>query len=136
MTAFRFPAAGLLAAGLVALAGCGGGDDVADVTGTVTFDGKPLAKGAITFTATDGKGGSGGGEIKDGRYTATRVPVGPNTVRINGSKVIGKKKIYNTKDSQEMPLYDELLPKKYHAKSDLTLDVKPGSNEKNYELTK
>jgi len=135
MTRFRIRAAGLLAAGLVALAGCGGGSTTAEVTGTVSFEGKPVEKGAITFRATDGKGGTSGGEILNGKYTVL-APLGPTKVEINGTKVVGKKKIYNTPDSPTMDVAEELLPKKYNEKTELTFDVKPGKNEKDFPLTK
>jgi len=38
-----------LAAALVGLTGCGGEEKLLDVTGTVTYDGKPLPAGTIFF---------------------------------------------------------------------------------------
>ena len=134
MTRFRVPVAGLLAAGLVALAGCGGGDGKGEVTGTITFEGKPVEKGAITFRSADGKGGVEGGFIVNGKYTV-KAPLGPNKVEINGTKVIGKKRLYADKPDT-MDLTDELLPKKYNEKTELTFDVKPGAQEKDFTLTK
>ncbi len=129
----RVPAAGLLAAGLIALAGCGGGGGTAEVTGIVTFEGKPVEKGAITFRST-GTGGVEGGEIVNGRF-GVKAPLGPNKVEINGTKVIGKKKLYADK-ADTMDLTDELLPKRYNEKTELTFDVKAGTNEKDFSLTK
>ena len=134
MSWFRVPAAGLLAAGMVAVAGCGADDGTADVSGTVSFEGKPIENGSINFIATDGKG-TGGGVIKDGKYAATKVPVGPAKVQISGSKVVGKKKAYNTPDSPMQDITAEMLPKKYNEQTELTFEVKPGKNEKNFELS-
>jgi hypothetical protein len=38
------------------------------VSGTVTFNGKPLPQGLITFSPSGTIGGTGGGEIRDGQY--------------------------------------------------------------------
>jgi hypothetical protein len=127
--------AGLLV-GLFAL-GCGGAPSTGDVTGVNTFNGAPVEAGAITFIPSDGKSPTAGCTVTQGRYSA-RVPVGKAKVVINGTKVVGKKKVYNTPDSPVMPVTQELLPAKYsdNGKTELTFDVKPGQNEKNWELTK
>jgi hypothetical protein len=131
----RAAKAGWAALALLALAGCGEGARMGDVSGAVTFDGKPVEDGAITFVPADGKSPTAGGAIKDGRY-AVRVPLGEAKVVINGKKVIGKKKIYNTPDSPEMPVTAELLPEKYSdmSKTELRFDVAAGANPKDWEL--
>jgi hypothetical protein len=129
-------AAAVFTAAVGLIVGCAGDSDFSDVTGSVVYDGKPVEDGAITFLPTDGKSPTAGGTIKDGKYTATKVPVGNAKVTISGSKVVGKKKVYDTKDSPEMPITQEMLPAKYNAKSELTLEVKRGTNEKNWDLTK
>ncbi|MDY3552496.1 hypothetical protein R5W24_001579 [Gemmata sp. JC717] len=138
MRVLRFAGAVTAFAAAVALVGCSDGPDLADVSGTVSYDGKPLDDGAITFVPADGKGGTAGGVIKDGKYTAARVPTGHTKVVISGSKVVGKKKVYPTPNSPEMPVTAELLPPKYSdpAKTELTHEVKSGTNEKNWELGK
>lgn len=62
---------------LLAVAGCS--DDGLgkryQVTGKVTYKGKPVAKGAINFVASTPEGRGAGGEIVDGAYTmATQDP--------------------------------------------------------------
>jgi hypothetical protein len=118
------------------LIGCSGGSESGEVSGTVTYDGKPVEDGAINFFPSDGKSSTAGDVIKNGKYSAKKVPVGKMKVTISGSKVVGKKKVYDTKDSPEMPVTQELLPAKYNTASELTLDVKSGSNEKNWELAR
>lgn len=125
-------AAGLLVCILLAVAGCGD-ETTGTVQGTVKFGGKLVEKGAITFVPMDGNNPTAGGPIVDGQFSV-RVPVGNAKVVINGTKVIGKKKIYNTPNSPEMPLTDELLPDKYNDKSQLQFDVKPGTSEKHFDL--
>jgi hypothetical protein len=49
----------------------------ATVSGAVTIDGKPVAKGEVTFSpAAGGKGSVVGAEISAGRYRCEGVPVG------------------------------------------------------------
>jgi len=131
-------AAGLFAAALLTALGCDSGPRTGEVSGTISYDGKPVEKGAITFVPIDGKATTEGGNIVGGKYTAAKVPVGNAKVYINGTKVIGKKKAYNTKDSPEVDLYDELLPDKYsnQGTTELTFEVKPGKNEKDWDLKK
>lgn len=64
-------------------AGCG---DSTTVTGQVTYEGKPVQKGAISFLPADGQGPSCGGSIANGRYTAQLSP-GKKIVRIVETKV-------------------------------------------------
>jgi hypothetical protein len=109
-------------------------DNMADVTGTVAVDGKPVAKGSIGFIPADGKAQTAGAEIKDGKYSA-RVPIGNSKIEIRVPKVVGKKKLYDTPDSPVQDLMAETLPEKYNEKTELTFEVKPGTNEKNWELS-
>lgn len=51
---------------LLALTGCGGPKGV---SGTVTYDGKDVEKGFITFFPADGVGNTAGAKIVQGRYT-------------------------------------------------------------------
>ena len=114
--------------------GCDGAKFV-EVSGTVTVDGAPIESGAITFLPADGQTPTAGGEIKDGKYRV-KVPVGVMKVSISAPKVVGKKKIYPTPDSPEMPVTVEALPERFNEKTELTFEVKSsGSNEKNWELT-
>ena len=58
---------------LFALALCvlGGGcfsSSTGTVTGSVTFNGKPIDKGLITFSPTGSKGGTAGGDVAAGKF--------------------------------------------------------------------
>jgi len=119
---------------LLALAGCGGDAAIGEVSGTISYGGKPVEEGAITFTPIDGKGRTGGGEIKDGQYTAKGVAVGRMKVSITNAKVYGYKKLYDTPDSPKQALKRNEIPEKYNEKTELEYEVKPGKNEKNWEL--
>jgi hypothetical protein len=126
LCAFGFLAAMLL------LAGCGR-DGMSEVSGTVTVDGKAAETGAISFIPADGKAPTTGTEINGGRYTA-KVPVGMAKVQIRVSKVIGKKKLYDTPESPYQDILKEVLPAKFNDETELTLDVKPGKNPKDWDL--
>lgn len=104
------------------------------VTGTVTVDGAPAKTGSIAFFPVDRKSPTTGAEIIDGQYTA-QVPFGASKVEIRVSKVIGQRKLYDTANSPVMPLLAESLPAKYNDQTELTLDVQPGRNQQDFQLT-
>jgi hypothetical protein len=118
---------------LLALVGCGQGPKMAEVSGKVSVDGKPIEKGAITFIPENGVGPTTGGTIEEGEY-AVLVPYGRMKVSISAPKVVGMKKLYNTKHSIERPVTAESLPARYNEKTELVVDVAPAKNEKNWEL--
>jgi len=67
-------AATLAVMGMVAVYGCGDDTGLAKrypVSGTVTYNGKPVEKGSITFNPTDPDGRPATGPIRDGNYTLT-----------------------------------------------------------------
>ena len=136
MCAVRIATVCLLAIGL--LAGCNGGSRLGEVSGTVTYDGKPLEHGSIAFVPLDGNGPSGGGAITDGKYKAEKVPVGATKVRIRGALITGKMEM--SYDSNRPPpiTSTELLPAKYSDANttELRYDVQPGSQTKDFELAK
>lgn len=75
----RLPARALLAALVVAPAGCGGGR--AELSGAVTYNGTPLKIGAVSVAGADGvvrtvliDGG--------GKYRVTDLPAGPTRVAV------------------------------------------------------
>ncbi len=87
----RWFAAGLIMAAGVLLAGCGG-SGLYEVSGRVTYDGRPLPAGVIYFdpdVARHNDGPQGYALVKDGAYsTAAKggrgVAGGPHVVRIEG----------------------------------------------------
>src|SRR5262245_30134985 len=121
----------LIAAILVA--GCAK-SDVGVVTGSITVDGLPAKSGSIGFYPVNRKSSTAGGEIVDGQYTAN-VPLGTFKVEIRVPKVVGQKKLYDTPDSPVKQLLAESLPPKFNDKTELTLEVLPAENRKDYQLT-
>lgn len=77
-----------LASVALLMTGCGGGSQGVTVSGTVTYDGKPVPQGSITFAPADGKGASVGGEIRNGQFTVTGVPPGEKIVSVTGGEPI------------------------------------------------
>lgn len=130
---FERTVGGAVLVALLALAGCNSGPTMGDVRGTVLVDGKPAEGGGITFEPADGNGQTAGGEIHNGQY-ATQVPVGAAKVRISVAKVVGRKKVYDTPDSPIMPITVEALPARYNEQTELELEVKPGLNQKDWDL--
>jgi len=69
--------------------GCGSGKQAdpnrAAISGTVTYDGKPLPAGAVTFASAEGTLASTVSLDENGRYSTDRAPLGPNQVTIDTS---------------------------------------------------
>jgi hypothetical protein len=114
--------------------GCGSQDpNRGEVTGIVTINGQPAVTGAVAFSPVDGQSPTSGGKIVDGKYTV-KASTGTSRIAIRVPKVVGKRKLYNTPDSPEQPLMAETLPPEYNDRTTLTLEVKPGANEHNFDL--
>ncbi len=124
---------GLFFAFFLAGLGCSTGPPMGTVTGTITVDEEPAEMGAITFIPADGKSPTTGGAIKEGKYSV-QVYVGKSRVEIRVPKVVGQVKIYDTPDSPIQDDMRETLPAKYNDKTELTIDVKRGLNEKDWNL--
>ena len=108
----------LFAAGAAGL--CGGAapaadEDLSSAEGRVTFNGKPIPEGTITFHLKDDQ--FVGAKLKDGMYRVDRVPVGEFTVTIESKKA--------------------RLPVKYSREetSGLKLAVKKGKNTADIDLS-
>lgn len=118
---------------LATLVGCAS-DNTAEVRGTVKYNGEPVEKAILTFMPTDPKLQAKGGYVLNGRYS-TQVFIGENKVSISMSKQVGSKKLYpDDPKSPEMPVTAEVLPPRYNEETELKIDVKPGVNEKDFDL--
>jgi hypothetical protein len=136
MSAMRGGALFVFVCSLGIALGCGGGAETGEVSGSVKFDGKPVEEGSISFIAVEGSAPTAGGVIKDGKYTATKVPVGAAKVSISAVKVVGKRKAMDAPGSKEVDITEPLLPAKYNTATELRFDVKPGTQTKDFDLTK
>lgn len=120
----------LISGFIVPCFGCGSSKPVdpnrASISGTVTYDGKPLPAGSITFAAVDGNIASTISVEDGGHYATDRAPLGPNQVTVDTASI----KYGN-------PANFVAIPAKYAdpTKSGFTVEVKPGVNENvNFDL--
>jgi hypothetical protein len=122
---------------LLILLGCSRASHEAEVSGTVTLDGKTIGPGTIVFapTTADGKPATGAIE-SDGRYSLstrqrTALAAGAYQVAISIREL---PKDVNRGDRP--PLGKLLIPEKYedHTRSGLEYQVSPGRNTINIEL--
>lgn len=124
------------------MTGCGGSDapELGSVSGLVTLDGKPLADAQIRFQPTSGRSSEAVTD-ENGNYTLRY------TAEENGA-LPGEHQVFITTatEGKAMPAEgndegewvegrEELLPEKYHAKSELKETVTAGNNTINFELT-
>jgi len=117
------------AALLMVSGGCGSGTrpELGTVTGRLTLDGKPLTDAVVVFTPGSGGRKSMGHPDQDGKYELSYIrdikgaKVGPHTVRVTtGNKMTGK---------------PERLPPRYNTQSELTVEVEPGANVFDFDMT-
>jgi hypothetical protein len=120
---------------LTLAAGCGDGSGTGEVAGTVKVNGQvPPPGSSITFIPADGKAQTAGALIEDGRY-AVRVPVGTARVEIRVPRAAGRTAPKVEGPESDGGLVEESLPARYNDQTELTFEVKKGSNEKNWDLT-
>ena len=115
----------LLCLALMTLQGCGGSDEVEkhQVTGTVTYNGKPIEKGSITFDPADNQGVAAMGGIENGQFTA-EVPPGEKILRISAVRETGEKDQYGE------VITESYIPAKYNVESNLKKTVEPNGENK------
>lgn len=107
------------------LAGCGSheGPVVYKATGTVTFDGKPVETGRITFKGTNATDRTYAADITNGAYTL-ELEAGPKIVEITASRLIPGK--FDNSNGKPEPVGEMYIPKIYNAQSQLKAEVKDG----------
>jgi hypothetical protein len=129
-----------LPAVLLCAVGCGGGRaDRGAVSGTVTLDGKPVERGSILFTPSEGtQGSAAGGEIANGRYQLPAKigpAVGRNRVEIRAMRKTGKMvpKAFG-RPGEMVPEQVEAIPPRFNTKSNLKVDIKRGDNTADFDV--
>jgi hypothetical protein len=118
---------------------CGqSGPEMASVSGKVTYNGKPVPKGAITFQAVDPSGRNATGAIEpDGSYTL-------QTEQPRDGALLGEYRVAISARDDEVLMYTppkpippkRLVPAKYEnpGTSELTATVKSGRNDIPFDL--
>ena len=106
---------------LFPLAGCGG-EQPAEVSGTVLIDGKPLPEGEIIFEPADGVKTPAAAKISDGAYKLMVLP-GPKKVKVTASRPPTKRDPVLGDAAREPSVGPE-----FNDRTTLTFDVKPGTN--------
>ncbi len=118
------------------LTGCGGRYD-STVNGTVTLDGNPVPRGAVSFSP-QGSGATAYGLIKEnGGYTLqTGREAGLPPGQYVATVAANEESAARGKDGGPPPLGKPITPDWYRSPSTsgLTFEVKPGDNKINLEL--
>jgi len=122
-----------LVIGAFFLAGCGGPEhpDVGRVNGVITLDGKPLPDATVMFQPTEGRA-SVATTDNAGKYSLLYLDGVPGA-KLGSHKVIIRTEIPG--EDGQPPIAKEKLPKKYHEQTELTAEVKRGSNTFDFPLT-
>jgi hypothetical protein len=112
------------------------------VSGTITYNGKPVPAGDIRFVPVGASGAPmAGAEIKDGKYRADGhggVPVATHKIEIEAYRADPTGKTGNTPPpvmARGAPRY-QYLPKRYNTDSELKITIEPGSKQltKDFDL--
>lgn len=120
------------------LAGCNSSSFDADVAGTITLDGKPVAPGVVSFSPVErGKNASRGNIDPQGRYflvTRHERGIDPGDYRV---VVLVYEKGDPPGPGERAPMLPPLVPEKYlnANTSGLAFTVEPGSNTIDIALT-
>jgi hypothetical protein len=123
---------------VLAVIGCGGDKNVGQVSGTVTYQGKPLPIGTVSFLDSSNHA-LASSAINNGAYaTPGKVPVGPiKAIVTTPSSSSGGRRptvVRNNKRVEKIRVIP--IPAKYGSadSSGLGYTVKPGANTYNIEL--
>jgi hypothetical protein len=107
--------------GLLFPVGCGpSGPRFYDVSGTVVFDGRPVAVGDIYFVPENPAYGTDAGKVRDGKFHF-RAKEGKHRVEIRASRPVPGKLA-----PDGFPYFEVYIPAKYNDKTVLTAEVTPG----------
>ncbi len=114
---------------IVANSGCG--DNLATVSGKVSFNGEPVTRGSINLEPVDGKGPVSGGSVEEGKFQIENVHPGEKIVRISA---VFSKGIETESDGSEVELFDDLLPATWGQESKERLTVESPTTSKDYAI--
>jgi hypothetical protein len=120
---------------LLAAIGCGG-DSRFEITGSVSYQGRPIESGSIDFQPLEDAASSGSASISNGRYTIPqKLGLTPGKYRVSITTVGAKPQAKDVPPgSGDATPPKEKLPEKYNSQSTLTYQVVSGKNEANFNL--
>lgn len=119
---------------LVLVSGCGRQDGLVDVRGIITYDGKAVEDGIISFVPEDGLAATAEAVISDGHYAA-HMTTGRRRVEIKGFKVVGQRQLGG--EGMGGPLVNvrqQVLPERFNANTTLSCDVTPAVHTYDFSL--
>lgn len=128
---------------VAAVIGCGGAD-AGQVSGVVTLDGDPLANATVTFHPQQADGESApisqGTTDANGKYTLTLISTG-ETGAVIGKHDVSIEVFEDAEDEDDQADVNEdiedkpnIVPARYNVDSELTFEVKGGSNSADWPL--
>jgi hypothetical protein len=131
------------------IVGCSGGD-VSTLSGTVTFEGQPLAEGNLRLMPADGGAGHGAGAkivngsydipanggLTPGRYSVMISATRPATAAEAAARSDGQGSADPDEEEGEgdAPAQVQLIPAKYNVATTLTVTVEKGANTEDFDL--
>ena len=116
---------GFLLVFLPLLAGCSSSPPgTYSVSGTVTFNEKPLPEGNILFSNADGTGVPAAGVIRNGKFRINATP-GKKQVAIFATRKVGE--VDPVMGARQREMY---IPKRYNDETMLTAEVTPGGKNR------
>lgn len=118
---------------LVAGAGCSG-DGPTSISGEVTFDGKPIDRGAIRMVAVDGQAPSAEAIIHQGRYQLETMP-GRKRIEIQGFRVVGTARRNDDPSAPLEEITEPIVPAKFNIRSELLQEISHRSATHDFHLT-
>jgi hypothetical protein len=109
--------------------GCNRGPDYQEVSGVVSWQGKPIEKGAITFYP-NGDGTAAGCEVVEGKYQIKKEygpPPGKYRVEIVAYKKTGRTE-FDVDLNAKVDISEQYLPKEFNTESKLVAEIVSGKN--------
>lgn len=121
----------MVLATLICFSGCGEqGPKLYRVSGTVAYDGNPIAEGEIRFSPFNGQGRPDSGKITAGEYEL-KVTAGKKRIKIyaasNDPALVGPPPPDMPKGGVNPPR--DYIPEKYNVESELSVEVEPKNGQ-------
>jgi hypothetical protein len=125
-------AACLAGCAVFALAGCGPSDGKVEVTGKVTFNGKPVEQGTVQFVHSPTEADTV--TVTNGAY-ATRMTAGSKKVVVHGFRKTGELLRDPTDVNSGYPVVENYIPPKFNETTELTVEVTAKGGTHDFNLT-